>query len=199
MSRVHALLLAGALLSGALVLQGRHTHPEQAHLYGRFTAQQILDRSEPLCRLLAPRANRLTLMAEPTAQGVAYPCWIIECTDPTGQKLAYLSWDATTGQLFCASRASQRSVPRVGSPLNRHEAVRAAWQWLRDLGMAAQASRWRLVGAPRYNGAIWRPTWTVSWSAPDLRATVHVYVLTHELVSARCSGIALSGSADLMR
>src|SRR5207253_894894 len=44
-------------------IRARQVQSERSRPYGRYTAQQVMDRSEPLCRALAAQNSRLTLSA----------------------------------------------------------------------------------------------------------------------------------------
>jgi hypothetical protein len=185
MPRYRSLVLPVLLLSALAVglsIRTRHVRPPQARPYGRFTAQQILDRSEPVCRLLAPQAHSLSLVAEPTTQQTAHPCWNVTCSNQTGQPRAYLTWDALSGQLWCVGVPPPPPGKRPSLPLTAPEAVAASWRWLRMLGLAASAAHWQLGGKPQQ---LWG-NWTLTWQAEDCRAEVKVNTNTRELVSLRC-------------
>ena len=68
----------------------RHTLPQRP--YGRYTAKQILDRSQTLCLMLVPEANTLRLSAQPTAVGANLPAWSVGGSDASGRDRIHLTF-----------------------------------------------------------------------------------------------------------
>src|SRR5207248_1389076 len=93
------------ILMTLLLLAARvwYVQGEQARAYGRFNAAQILARSEPLFRVIAPQATTLCLSADRDMRrerdGALRRCWTVECTDEAGHLVATLFWNADTGEL----------------------------------------------------------------------------------------------------
>ncbi len=183
--------LPAAALCLAFILHARHLHEQAVQSMIHMSAGQVLDRSEPLCRLIAPHTSSLRLTAEAIPIGKFHPHWEVKCADPSGQDLAYLNWDAGTGQLISVSHVFYSSQG-MGRSLDRHKAAMEAWNWLCALRIAGQASHWRLAGSPQCSGY----TWTVRWSAADRRAVVQFYPLTHELSFASCTPLSASRGID---
>lgn len=167
------LLFVGALVTAHFVLV-RKTTVEQARSYGRYTAQQVRERAEPVCRALAPEA-RLHLATEQRhnygPDGSLQRHWIVDCMDEAGRDVAHLDWDADTGALCFAGHHPPMPPPTtVRVSLNRRASVRAAWDWLCMLGVADQALRWRLAQPPQWV----KQCWQVSWQAEGHVALVTI-------------------------
>jgi len=161
-----------------------HVRTQQERRYGLYTARQIFDRAEPLCYLLVPRADRLTLSIEHTPER-AHPCaWIVEADDEVGNNVLRLAWDATNGDLWYVSVVSLSSwIPTEGkgmAPTSR-EAVRAAWSWVSGLGFAEPGTRWRLVCALQRR----REGWQIIWKAEGREAVIRVDISAEELIGVR--------------
>src|SRR5579862_8649230 len=87
--------------------------------YGAYTEQQILARSEPFLRALAPGSlsGGLWLSAEQQylwRRGASLPVWNVQCSDARQNDIGMLKWDARTGDLLFAS--SQWSIPGTAPP-----------------------------------------------------------------------------------
>ena len=160
--------LAGCALALALITHVHQEYKATQRSYGCYTAGQILDRSESLCRLLAPRADLLRLTAEHSTPNAAHPCWNITCANQTGQEIAYFTWDAMTGELWCFGVPPYPVFRITGKPLTSHEAVSLTGEWLRVAGIAVRASHWQSTGTPQRYDDIW----TVCWQTEDRRARV---------------------------
>src|SRR5262249_8702169 len=143
----------------------------------------IMNRTAPLCRALVPKASNLHLSASRLLDNPLRRYWNVECIDEAGSHVAHFTWDADTGNLFmvgCPSpKPAKASLP---TPLNREEARRAAWKWLRTLGMVDEGHRWRLVHAPEQG----RDAWSVAWQSDDREALVSVHRHSGNLLWARC-------------
>jgi hypothetical protein len=138
--------------------------------YGRYTPQQIVRRTQALCRALDPRADSLSYTPIRQALDDQPPIWSVEGSDASGNCVMNFLWDANTGQL----RVFGRQLPRsdvVRSPLKtRHAAEHNAWQWLCTLGIAAERPHWRLTSLRLKSGG----NWATKWQAEDRVANIIV-------------------------
>src|SRR5690349_11266093 len=139
-----AAALVGSVLAPVLFIRARHVRPQPERPYGRFTAQQILCRSEPLCCVLVPRSPAFNLAVAPTRVHTA-PFWTVLCTDPIGREVANLCWDANTGELAQVSAMPPKDEDgRPMSLLSRSAAVAKARVWMAALGFCARSSHWQV-------------------------------------------------------
>jgi hypothetical protein len=153
--------------------------------HGRYTASQILSRSEALCRLLAPSTGFLRMSADscamPDRNGRMRHFWSVDCDDAANTIVAAFLWDADTGDLLCAGRPHGAAPNKTGlPPLSRRQAIGIAREGMRALEIAGQARQWRLEGARNSENG-----WRVRWQAKDRSAYVHVDAYTGELFLAQ--------------
>jgi hypothetical protein len=122
----------------------------QSAPYGRFTADQILAHSEPLFHAFFPERNGLMISAERQKAGQTESgerlLWAVDCADEAGRHLAYLCWDADSGQLVFASRLEEKILPETEAMRPSAELLGVAHDWLYGLGIADNTERWRLIG-----------------------------------------------------
>jgi hypothetical protein len=148
--------------------------------------QQILTRTEPLCRVIAPSATGLRLFPTPicvhdAASGLIRHLWLVNCGDAAGRYAAYLVWDADNGDLLLASSGDVLPLWDRKAALNRREAAQVVRRWMSALGFTSTAQQWRLTRAPmqRYD------TWRFHMQSGDCKVIVAVYALSGDLVMAR--------------
>jgi hypothetical protein len=201
--RRFVLRLTGGLLACALAcvvyLRHRQIQVELEKPFGRFTQQQILERTLPLCQTILGPTHSLLLSTEQyqagTANGTPRLWWRLQCTDSAGRMLAVFAWDARTGEL--ASVTSHVKV--AASPGKRTEEparAQAAWlsyRWLHRLGIAGEESRWRLTQEPE-RSARHSAVWYTCWRSADHQTVVQVDVGSGALVSAQ--NVRLSSTAS---
>src|SRR5689334_22506931 len=84
-SRLLGLLLACALCL-AFVFRAREVRQQQRQTLGCLTAQQALDRTASLCRVIAPRTAALYLTADPTERR-GHEWWYVYAKDTAGREL----------------------------------------------------------------------------------------------------------------
>jgi len=141
-------------------------HPEAARLpaFGRYTAQQMIDRATPIFRSLLPQQNQMVISAESCAASEnsreRSQYWNIDCANEQGEILAYLVCDAVTGDV-CNVKCNEliSDLPAIKrahtSPAVARQALWQAGQrareWLRILGYAAN---WRTNGVIQHSGSI---------------------------------------------
>lgn len=180
-SRVSALLVSTLIV---LYVTRRHQlQDEQSQLFGRYNMRQILARTRLLCPLLTNEENVLHLTAaKQELQGETNRrYWIVDCTDAMGNYLACFTWEAESGELYLVGHRSSMPLEQQGAPLSREEAVRIAQRWMRDLGMAGQASAWRLASAQKPSHDLWH----VTWEAGERAAYIQIGLHSGDLIQAK--------------
>ena len=129
-----ALLGPGILCAAALYLKA-HLVETQARLpLGRYTAERVIQRSEPLYEFLVLHPEKVSLtafrMETFSRSGTVRRAWEVEASDPMQRMLVHFSWDADTGELRSVTAASQ---PLDGGKFridNKDAAVRNARYWM---------------------------------------------------------------------
>lgn len=166
-----------------LILFG-YARYEQSHTpLGRLTAQESLDRSEPICRTLAPQADPFSLSAEPLPDSAQHG-WGVTCREAAGREIAHLDWNADTGRIERVGSAAATWNRSRKPMLTRAEAVERAWSWLCALQWADAGAPWRVIGQPslgRQNGV---ENWVVTWAGRGYRATLQLEAHSGTLQSA---------------
>jgi hypothetical protein len=201
MRRVTLRLTGGLLACTLLVcltLRHRQIRTEQDKPFGRYTNQQIIDRTLPLCQAILGQTGGLMLSTERmrtnTPDSSSHLWWHIACMDSHQKSLAQFLWNAETGELAFATRETgmsaspgrQSASSRSGSMTPEPAKGRAAWlsyRWLSRLGMS-EGERWRLVQEPRRSTKD-RDVWNTRWRSSDHEANVQVDVRSNQLVSAQ--------------
>ena len=142
----------------ALASRVRYVHAEQSRPFDVYTAQQIIRRTEPLCRALVHQPGCFSLTADRfttgSSTGTIRRFWTVDCTGQDEKYIAQFTWNADTGDLCGAVHI--RSRLRSAQPLlGRDSAIRAAATWLHTLGKAGQAKHWRLAFPAHLVDARW--------------------------------------------
>ena len=167
-----------------LLLERAHqVRAQQERPYGHYTAAQILDRAAPLCRAVAPEAGDLDLSVRRDLPDQANQhLWDVVARGRGGRDILNLCWNADTGEAYIVSHwfvpGPRSSLP---PPLSRREAIAAAWNWLRALGIAERAPHWHLAGAPQKGDRVW----SICWQADSRTAAIKVDDDTGALVKAQ--------------
>src|SRR5579872_2850070 len=103
---------------------------------------QILCRVEPLCRILLPDADRLSISMDRTRvyalSGAAEHKCAVACRDSRSGRSVYLEWDVDRSALRGISQDWPRSGAPQAAPFGRQEFLRVSRQWLRVVGIASQ-------------------------------------------------------------
>jgi len=167
---------------------------------GLYNVQQILNHAGPLCRTLAPEAGEMTVSADRVSGYLEHPYWNVTAMDRAHRDVVSLRWHDDTGELYAASHLETREGCRKGHLLTRQEVIEAARKWMRVLGFADQAPRWRLARPPQCIHAVW----SMLWQAEGREAFVRVHAYTGSLVSsqtwsigkARGTSFAVRGAGD---
>ncbi len=152
--------------------------------FGRYTAAQIIDRSEQLCRTITSRDDRLVFFADTdqayAPNGALQRHWRVDCKNEAGEVIVHLLWDADTGDLCTAAQLLPQMSGRKPPKMPAGMAVRRAAEWMRTLGIAATAPRWRLTGKPSQCNM----NWNVQWQAQGRSAFIVLNAGTGDLTLA---------------
>jgi hypothetical protein len=154
-NRRQILLLIAAVLvvsvCSARLLEGQRWSARKLEPYGLYTTEQILARSEPLFHALFPERSGLIMSAERQATQKSASeerlLWAVDCSDASGRHLAYLCWDAGTGDLVYSSRIREERSDKNGVERRTDsELLCFARDWLYTLGIAGNQEQWRFTG-----------------------------------------------------
>jgi len=143
-----------------------------------------LERIEALGRLLLPDGGRLEISTERMKVYTRYETvehrYTVTCRDPQSGRTVYMNWDVDREMLRSVSQTKPQSGA-VRKELGRRELVSLAGQWLRVVGIAAQAASWRLDEASKSGSR----AWFIQWRAADRIATVMIDDQTGDLIWAQ--------------
>jgi hypothetical protein len=153
--------------------------------YGRYNAQQAIDRATPIFRVLLPQRDSLYLDAEKTEMhlpdGLTHRYWDVNCSDEQGNLIAHLLRDADTGLVCKLSNivfiSNNMSLPGQ-RPIPATQAATEARNWLRILGAGG---RWRLIDAPTKEIRCW----VIGLYAPGQKSYVSIDAYTAGVVDVR--------------
>jgi hypothetical protein len=144
-------------LSGFSHLKQQRRQAEQTRPYGRFTEQQILDRTLFLTSELFPDVPIVHVDPDRT-EHLCRRFWDVSCQDNTGRDVALFVWEADTGALYSYRAFRPTRMPRFEAR-NRSEAVALAYDCLPVMTQTPITSPWRLAGAPAHTAHLWRVYW----------------------------------------
>ncbi len=174
-----------SLLLTVRIAQVQRTRHEAAAPHGRYTVDQIIARSLPLCGAISRSTDSLRLTACPLcawALGKAQPMWMVDAVDDHDGFRAHLLWDADTGELISISRPGDWIAPPDNRrTLQRNEVRRLTSSWLTTLGMSEVATGWRPDSLTHSN----EDTWRVEWRSRTHCAEVIIDSHTGELIMAQ--------------
>ena len=163
-NRIEACLFLCMLITVYTISRHRvaQLHRQQTLAYGGYTLNQIVKRSEVVCRTLAPRADRIEFTAEKlmTPEGThgLRREWSVDCRDRADNDLANMTWNAETGQLVLMSGTEHWQQPLT--PTTPAAQVTNLFRtWLCELGMTAAGERWDVMDRPRLADTTWRLDW----------------------------------------
>lgn len=115
--------------------------------FGRYTARQLLDATDPICQKLLPLSEGLQLVAESrfhyVVKGTVHRFWEVDCLDAKGQEVGYFWWDADTAMLNRFALLSPNAPADPSARLARVAAVGRARYWMEELGWGPGA-RWQV-------------------------------------------------------
>ena len=147
---------------------------EDAQRYGRYTAEQILDRTTALAERLCPRDSGWQLSVGPTSvyngSGKCVKIWDVTCKSAAGRDIAYFTWDAGTGRLLGYSDLRDNPTVPLQPGINAAEAAAAAGDWVRQFNTETADREWRLSGTPGQKDK----SWIVSFVATSGHAILEV-------------------------
>jgi hypothetical protein len=165
----------------------RALEAEQSRPYANFTAQQILDRSLPLCRMVCPLANDLHLSAHPYPMSTAHQhrlrIWEVEYDDEASRQTGLVRWDATTGNLLYFSCFPLQPATDPSRAIDRRRAIAAARTWRSALRLTreGEGAHWQLAPTSEYDGK----RWAVTWSCADRIIRIRIDAASGSLIDAR--------------
>src|ERR1051326_4356860 len=88
------------LIVFTLLVRAQQHQPEPTvRPYGRYTAQQVLAMTGPLCHVIAPEAGPLQFQVDRSKDDFTVHRWYAGGRDATGEGVVRLAWDADTGEL----------------------------------------------------------------------------------------------------
>lgn len=181
------LVLVGATLL-LIRLNTRRLHQKLGLTLGRMTYRQVLDRSEPLCRAIAPWADAQSLSLD-TTSGPSGKFWIVSSRDRFGKELAMLTWNADAVELCAVGcwpphrKAGGRMDTRP--LLSQVAAIRRTRAWLSVLGVVHAASSWHSYSAsvtPSYPTGTPAQSWFVKWTGEGQKAFIVIEAHSGDLL-----------------
>lgn len=169
-------LVAGAVAGRAAYLQQKQTRP-----FGFYSREQIIARSNSLCRTLAPQVADLHVTASPYNANLPNSpkrrLWLVDASDERGRYAAFLLWDADTGDLLSANHPSPKTT-HTKQNLSQRKALWMARSWMQELGLMPRF--WKVDSLPIQNG----DAWYTSWRSGKRTATVIVDAHSGQLIRA---------------
>jgi hypothetical protein len=174
-----AVLAVAVVTACTVALRSR---PDNAARHEVWTAQQIEERSAPICRLLAIHQNDLRQVAESldriSPDGTRHKIWAVDCIDGQGRPMVHTVWDAETGNLIVAAHEPHRGTKEMAATVKVDSAAKIAWRWMEELGVGRTAARWTVAQTPHVKGN----SWMVVLHSPQYDATVIIDKKTQDLV-----------------
>jgi hypothetical protein len=165
--------------SVALILRMVYVQKQLTRPVGHLTAQQVLEKSEPLCHALAPEITTMVFYVE-SSEGPFGNCWSVSCRDETDQEVVNLTWDADAAEL-CMVGVELKHQQQQGKQLGPRAAVQAARYWLDAIGFAAKSPSWHLLRPPIYKPL----AVAVEWQGVGRQVYIHLNVYSGDLLNAR--------------
>ncbi len=163
-------------LVGAVAYQAQNVKRIESRPYGRLTADQVLSKSESIVHSIDSNAPPFKLSALHGPADAALHTWQVDCKAADGRDIAHITWDADTGELHSLGHLGRpRKIPE-GPVLNRKEAVRSAWNWLKATGVSKLSRVWHVDRAVQKNGA-----WCVRMKSENRTAFVTIGYKTSDL------------------
>jgi hypothetical protein len=183
-------MLCVCFFACAVYVRARDADPKAtSQTYGRYSAEQIVRRTEPIYQAL--NADRLPFSMTPTllfghdqkASELRWK-WLVECSDPQSNVRSVLQWDAHTGLL---EKVSQKQAERSPSskPISHGAALEAAWEWLVRL-YGTREGGWRLKGEPEYVNERWQ----YRFAGGNIRVFLSLAASDGQLVAAHATSLS---------
>jgi len=173
-----------SLLTACSITRFRRGRQASSHPHGRYTLNQILQRSLPLSGALASHCESLKLVGSPLVtwdMGRSIPIWTVDGVDAQDGLTIHLVWDADSGELIAAVRSADKVTSvNAKAVLTPTDAQRLTSSWLTTLGMSELATGWR-AGSTTYNPDF---CWRVEWWTDTRGAVVTIDSRTGELRTA---------------
>lgn len=169
----------GAVVIVTIATRVSSVQGSQAQPHGRLAAQQVLSRAEKICRLIAPQTANLSLTAEPAAESERLRYWSVTGRDSSGETRLHFKWNSDTGDLcFITYEPSRQEAEAPGARMGKKEAVRAAWGWMRSLGIADKSPNWRMTRAVSRERGIWSVYWDANTGTALVSLDGHSGIIT---------------------
>ncbi|MCC6729518.1 MAG: hypothetical protein IT208_09300 [Chthonomonadales bacterium] len=146
------------VLLGCLLVRSSRPRSRAEHRHGQYTRSQAVARAEALVTTAGPNILPATYLAEASAtrrpDRPDWLSWSVVGLDARRRPVAFVLLDATSGELMILSGLgfAEPNPPRT---LSRDEALWAARDWFRALGIGGGASRWSLARPPRLAAGVW--------------------------------------------
>jgi len=142
-------------LAGAVVYRSSTLSRVEARPFGRFTSDQIIARAETLVKTIDPAAPPFRLSSVHSPADASIRSWEVACRALDGKDIAHITWDADTGELLSLGHLRKPGALPEGPTLDRKEAVRSAWQWLKVVGVSKLSRAWHVDRAKHDGENIW--------------------------------------------
>lgn len=169
------------VLLGGLLVRSSRPRARVEHKHGQYTRSQAVARCEALVTTAGPSVMPTTYLAEASAtrrpDRPDWLSWSVVGLDARRRPVVFVLLDATSGELMIMSGLGF-AEPNPRRTLSRDEALWAARDWFRALGIGGGASRWSLVRPPRLAAGVW----TVYGSVAGRRAIVRMDAGTGRLL-----------------
>ncbi len=171
----------------------------RSEYYGRFSEQQIMDRTEPLCRFTTPDSGRLAMktarVTSPRPGRKNQRHWAVDCYASGGEYVAGFMWNADTGDLWQVSCPIRQSQSGLFEVMDRRQAIRESWRWLAKLDFAGRSARWRVDPDSYIEG----DTWSVCWRGTGIAVWLKIGSRSGDLRIARSQEVGSPTAAPFDR
>ena len=172
-----------AVLLAVVGIRGWGWYRDRYVPHEAYTRAQILSLSKTLFAAIAGTERDLTLSAVRAGTRLnecMRPLWIVYCESPEVGLAAYAVIDGEMGETIAITDTLREVAGRKMQALTKDQALNAARSWMKDLGVAVTAKRWRLAAGPERTPTGWTFVWRAGWRT----ARVVVDARTGGLISA---------------
>jgi hypothetical protein len=146
---------AAAIGVGGLMARTRGAARDER--YGVCSERDIVVLTRPLLSVLSPEGGPWHM--EMMRGRVTDRFWSVRAMSGREYQEIHATWNADTGELFSLSWVRPKPRSDADSVPDRGRAISTAMAWLRAVGVASYAPRWRLDGEPRRFGFVWETRW----------------------------------------
>jgi len=173
-----------ALAVTALAVRISATRAAIPKSFGRFRQRDIESRSEDIVRELDPQLTTVVLC---TSTGQTYGpgrpvhrYWTVDVSTPSGDSVAYLLWNADTGDLISLTRSTHYLELSVDVLLSKDRSTVQALGWLQRLKVSDDSQDW-IPDSAELGTTVWHN----SFHSASRTADVVIDPYTGDLVSLR--------------